>query len=284
MATGWGKDDGRESASEHLGKVPVPVIWVTGPEGLGSRGRSGCLPLGGGGLLPPPFRRGGARQPPAPRPAAPYLAGAGAWAGMPRLGAGRATRTANWAGRGVTSEPRGSGSGDARGPEHPDSESECGCGVCRGSVPQASARGELRGPALRAPPAALLCWAGAAAPRGGDPSDAGETRPGSGVDSGRPGAGGWRAGWGVGVVGARGPAQPSGLKWGRRDSASCPVRGAGQRVGGALGLAEGVLLAKPPARISSSVPEPPLLPLPHGSPSSRGHPLDLIAFPPTSRC
>lgn len=26
MATGWGKDDGRESASEHLGKVPVPVI------------------------------------------------------------------------------------------------------------------------------------------------------------------------------------------------------------------------------------------------------------------
>ena len=40
-------------------------------DGLGGRRRRGSLPLRGRGLLLPPFRGGGARQPPAPRPGSP---------------------------------------------------------------------------------------------------------------------------------------------------------------------------------------------------------------------
>uniref|UniRef100_M3YWQ1 Uncharacterized protein n=1 Tax=Mustela putorius furo TaxID=9669 RepID=M3YWQ1_MUSPF len=95
-----------------------------------------------------------------PQPPAPYLAGAGARAGIPRHGAGQATRTANQvSGVGSLRSPEGRVR-TARGDRSsPNAELERGCGVCAAAQCRTRAGGSGFGCCGRLPP---RCSAGPA--------------------------------------------------------------------------------------------------------------------------
>ena len=158
---------------------------------MGRRGRGCLLLLGGRGLPRSPSRGGGAHHPPAPRlrgaPLPLPSQGQGRDAEKP-LKAGRAERGHLRAPRvifrrGAGTRPRRplpTRSSDRRRGQHRRSEQLAGSGSqCFG----------IR--AVRVAPAATLrLGPGGGARRGGDPSDAEETRHGSGADF--VAAGGWR--------------------------------------------------------------------------------------------
>lgn len=170
-----------------------------------------------------------------PQPPAPYLAGAGARAGIPRHGAGQATRTANQvSGVGSLRSPEGRVR-TARGDRSsPNAELERGCGVCAAAQCRTRAGGSGFGCCGRLPP---RCSAGPARRLRGAETLATRRKPGpdlewtqGGLGAGNRCRGRWGAGGGVR---APGPAQLGGLKSGRRDFAPCPGWAAGLRVGGA---------------------------------------------------